>query len=295
MAEEKKELSPFKAKSLQEYFEAVGYELDVQKLNENMKNLTKQTTFGEVDLVTYEGLVQAKIYEYLRFGIARRVYEMMLDQEARRLKKPINQVKISEDDVKLILLEMARAEIDYGLRPLSHTIPVNNQIYIKADGFLFYAKNSGNLKEMQWKDKKESDGSWTSICTVITNDGATYEGIANVVPTGNKMEDPAEKARTKAMRRALRRAFPIGATDEIYDEFEDRPIYSAPAGPQVVDHPADDIQQLLSQTVQQEQSDEQSESVEEKVEQKEQQINEKPKPEMQKKDVKDIKNELFGE
>ncbi|RLI43574.1 hypothetical protein DRO69_09130 [Candidatus Bathyarchaeota archaeon] len=233
MNEIKAEISPLKAKSLDEYFRAIGYELDVQTLKENMKKLTIETVYGLIDLITYDGLVQAKIFEYLKFGTARRVWQMMKKQEPQ----------ITEDDIKQILLEMARMEIEYGLRPITHTIPVAGQVYVKADGYLFYAKKSGKLKNIRWNDKQEDDGSWTANCIVETTDGGTYEGIATIKPTNNRMDDPREKARTKAMRRALRRAFPIGASDEIYDEFENQPVYTDLE----IEEPVSDLKDLVEE------------------------------------------------
>lgn len=232
--EKERTINPFKAESLGQFLQATGYNANIESLQESMKALKHQTTYGEVDLLTYEGLVKAKIYEYIKFGIARRVWQMMVEKDRG----------IKEGDVMLILLEMARMEIDYGLRPIIHVIPVDNQIYVKADGFLYYARNSGKLKTIKWEDKQEDDG-WTSKCIVETDTG-TYEGIASAKPNPKVYsDDPREKARTKAMRRALRRAFPIGASDEIFDEFENKPIYP---NVETVEKPAEDIRELLKET-----------------------------------------------
>ena len=203
------ELNPFKAKDIAEFALAFGKELAVEDINEAMKTLSVKTVHGEITMDKYDKIVTAKIFEYVRYGTARKVWKMMIRQDS----------STTTDDLLTILLECARMEIEFGLRPLVHVIPVAGQPYVKADGYLDYAHRSGKLKEIKWEDT-EKNGAWESKCIVILNDDAQYEGIAIVQPTNNRMDDPREKARTKAMRRALRRAFPIGASDEIYDEFE---------------------------------------------------------------------------
>lgn len=216
----KQELSPFKASNLMEFFSAIGYNVDITKLEDAMKTLKKQTVYGETDLIIYESLIKAKVYEYIKFGVAKRVWDMLEEQAERR---KVAGKSIKDADLLLILLEMARMEVEYGLRPIIHVIPVENQIYVKADGFLYYGKASGNLKSIKWEDQ-EKNGVWYSKCIVETVNG-TYEGIASATPNPRVYtDDPREKARTKAMRRALRRAFPIGAGEEIYDEFDNSPI-----------------------------------------------------------------------
>jgi len=201
-------LNPFKATNIEEFSLAVGKEITTKDIFEAMSQLKVMTIHGEIDMARYDKIVTAKLFEYVKYGIAKRIWKMMQKQDSNA----------NTEDLLTILVECARLEIEYGLRPITHVIPVAGQTYIKADGFLYYAKRSGNLKNITWEDQ-EKDGAWTSKCIVETNDGATYEGVATVRPTRNPMDDPREKARTKAMRRALRRAFPIGASDEIYDEF----------------------------------------------------------------------------
>lgn len=214
------ETNPFKAENLPEFFKLIGYDVNLAQLEEGMKTLKKTTIYGETDLITYESLIKAKVYEYIKFGVAKRVWAMMEEQAERR---HIGGKGLKETDLLLILLEMARMEVEYGLRPIIHVIPVDGQIYVKADGFLYYGKASGNLKNIKWEDV-EKNGVWYSKCIVYTTSGE-YEGIASAKPNPKVYtDDPREKARTKAMRRALRRAFPIGAGDEIYDEFENSPI-----------------------------------------------------------------------
>ena len=202
----KKAISLWQAPTIEVFAEAVGKTLTSAEIQEAMKKLTVKTIYGDIDMAEYDKVVTAKLFEYIKYGVARQVWQMMLRQEKNS----------TSDDLLVILLSMARMEVEYGLRPLEHVIPVAGRLYIKADGYLFYAKRSGNLKSIEWSDTEEN-GTWTSICKVTT-DGGVYEGVAVVQPTRNFADDPREKARTKAMRRALRRAFPIGGSDEIYDE-----------------------------------------------------------------------------
>ena len=203
----KKAISLWQAPTIEVFAEAVGKTLTSAEIQEAMKKLTVKTIYGDIDMAKYDQLVAAKMFEYVKYGIAKRIWKMMQKQDSA----------ITTDDLLTMLLEMSRMEIEYGLRPLMHIIPVAGQLYVKAEGFLYYAKRSGHLKELKWEDE-EKNGVWTSRCMVTTTDGAVFEGIATVHPTSNRMDDPREKARTKAMRRALRRAFPVGGTDEIYDE-----------------------------------------------------------------------------
>lgn len=225
-------ISPFKATNIEEFSLAIGKEMTTKELFDAMSQLKVQTIHGEVNMAQYDRIVTAKLFEYVKYGTAKRIWRMMIKQDPNS----------TTDDLLTILLEMARLEIEYGLRPITHVIPIAGQTYIKADGFLYYAHRSGNLKNITWRDE-EKDGAWTSTCVVETNDGAIYEGVATVRPTRNIMDDPREKARTKAMRRALRRAFPIGASDEIYDEFEKTPFVESK--PVTVDNPVEDLRQLI--------------------------------------------------
>jgi len=202
-------LNPFKAPDFESFAIAIGKKSTLAELNEAMSQLKVQTIYGEINMADFDRIITAKMFEFVKYGTARRVWKMMQKQDP----------STSTDDLLTVLLEMARLEVEYGLRPITHVIPVAGSTYIKADGFLFYAKNSGKLQSIEWDDREEN-GLWTSRCIVTTADGQRYEGIATVAPTRNPMDDPRERARTKAMRRALRRAFPIGATDETFDEFE---------------------------------------------------------------------------
>ena len=198
-----------KAENVNEILDITG--LNAPEVKDALTKIKRNTIYGVVDGYSYETLIKAKIYEYLRLGIARRVFNMMVEQAGRN-----SNVKATTEDLIIILSEMARLEIEYGLKPIIHAIPVANNLYIKADGFLYYAKNSGQLKSMEWEDKELDGGAWQSICRVSLKTGETYEGIATAKPNPRvPSDDPREKARTKAMRRALRRAFAIGASDEL--------------------------------------------------------------------------------
>lgn len=207
-AENAEKKNILKAQNVGELLSITG--LDSPEVKDALTKIKRNTIYGVVDGYSYETLIKAKIYEYLRLGIARRVFNMMVEQAGRNPN-----AKATTEDLIIILSEMARLEIEYGLKPIIHAIPVANTLYIKADGFLYYAKNSGKLKSMKWNDKELENGSWQSECIVELTNGETYDGIAVVQPNPRvPSDDPREKARTKAMRRALRRAFAIGASDE---------------------------------------------------------------------------------
>ena len=189
--------------NLPDFIKATGYMVDIEALAEAKKKMQKQTIYGNVDLNTYDGLIMQKIFEYYKFGVFENITKMMLSQDT----------KTSQNEIKNILLDMARYEIEYGLKPLIHTIPIAKKVYITAEGFLFYAENSGKIKSMEFETKEEK-GLYTTVCTIETTDGRKQQGFATVKPTSNRMDDPAERSRTKAMRRALRRLFPIGALAE---------------------------------------------------------------------------------
>ncbi|APT75044.1 hypothetical protein LN42_00495 [Marinitoga sp. 1137] len=205
--------------SIEEFSKNTGYSIDFKALEEAKKKMKKQTEYGEVELNVYEGLVIQKLFEYFRFGIFDNITKIMKQQDAHT----------SLNEVKMILLEMARYEIEYGLKPLLHTIPIAKKIYITAEGFLYYAQTKGNIKTIDYETSEIKPGLFKTICTVITNDGKTQKGYATVKATGNKMDDPEERSRTKALRRALRRLYPIGAMyEEAYIENEETSIPSIP-------------------------------------------------------------------
>ncbi|MGC9218690.1 MAG: hypothetical protein ACP5G8_04725 [Athalassotoga sp.] len=209
MTEEKKELTIWNAKTIDEFLSVLGEKMDLEAFEEAKKKLMIPTMYGEVDLATYDSLVTAKLFQYFQYGVAYRVAKMMKSQDAN----------VDGNDTKIVLLEMARLEIEYGLRPITHVLPVGGSTYIKADGYLFYGKRSGKLRGLKYEEQEEK-GVWTARCIVETSDGV-YDGIATESPNGNRMNDPREKARTKSMRRALRKAFPIGASDEPFTDIEE--------------------------------------------------------------------------
>jgi len=209
MTEEKKELTIWNAKTIDEFLSVLGEKMDLEAFGEAKKKLMIPTMYGEVDLATYDSLVTAKLFQYFQYGVAYRVAKMMKSQDAN----------VDGNDTKIVLLEMARLEIEYGLRPITHILPVGGSTYIKADGYLFYGKRSGKLRGLKYEEQEEK-GVWTTRCIVETSDGV-YDGIATESANGNRMNDPREKARTKSMRRALRKAFPIGASDEPLTDIEE--------------------------------------------------------------------------
>jgi len=209
---EKNNLNLLKAANVNEMLSIVG--LDDPAVKDALVKLKRSTIYGTIDGYTYEMLIKAKIYEYLRLGIARRIYNMMVEQASRN-----SNLKATNEDLLIMLSEMARLEIEFGLKPIIHVIPVANQPYVKADGYLYYAKQSKQLKGMVWEDKELDGGGWQSVCRITLVTGETYEGIASAKPNPRvPSDDPREKARTKAMRRALRRAFAIGVSDEPLEE-----------------------------------------------------------------------------
>ncbi len=224
-----KEVTIWSAKTIDEFVGALGETVDLDSLKEAKKKLVIKTLYGDVDMQTYDALVASKLYSYFQYGVAYRVAKMMKEQSK----------DVDTNDIKVVLLEMARLELEYGLRPITHVIPVNKSTYIKADGYLFYGKNSGKLKSIKYEED-EKNGVWTTKCVLETTDG-TFDGIATVRPTGARMDDPREKARTKSMRRALRKAFPIGASDEPLEEIS--PVAEVSEIQSV--EPIEDLSQLI--------------------------------------------------
>lgn len=209
MVEEKKEMTIWNAKTIDDFLGVLGEKIDLTAFEEAKKKLVITTIYGDVTLATYDALVATKLFQYFQYGVAYRVGKMMKSQDGN----------VDANDTKIVLLEMARLEIEYGLRPITHTLPVGGSTYIKADGYLFYGRRTGKIKSLKYEEHEEK-GSWTTRCVVETTDGI-YDGIAAESPNGNKMNDPREKARTKSMRRALRKAFPIGASDEPLTDIEE--------------------------------------------------------------------------
>ncbi|MEM2125633.1 MAG: hypothetical protein QXQ53_04480 [Candidatus Methanosuratincola sp.] len=206
----------------------VGTPIELEAIDAAHK-LKLSTAMGAVSLVEFEQLVKAKLAEYIRFGVARRTWQIMTDQAARSSHKTP-----SMDDLKLILLEMARQEVKYGLLPLYHTIPIDGKLYVTADGYRYYAEHSGKLKSISWERVKEGDVDVVR-CRVTRTDGAEFLGEAFVDNKRSPNDDPVERARTKSMRRALRRAFPVGMDAEPLEYgaletevFEDIPFAQLP-------------------------------------------------------------------
>ena len=80
-----------------------GEEIEVREL-EVASKIRVSTIYGEVTLQDFEDLVRAKINEYAKFGIARRVWDMMQEQQRLANEKGKNK-QYTTDDLKLILLE----------------------------------------------------------------------------------------------------------------------------------------------------------------------------------------------
>ena len=189
--------------NFEEFAKVSGLTVDIEALVEAKKKMQKQTIYGNVDLNTYDGMILQKLFEYYKFGTFENVTKMMLNQDN----------KTSQNEIKNILLEMAKYEIEYGLKPMIHMIPIAKKLYITAEGFLFYAENSGKIKSIDFNVEFDK-GIYRAKCIIETTDGRKQEGYATAKPTSNRMDDPEERSRTKAMRRALRRLFPIGALAE---------------------------------------------------------------------------------
>jgi len=232
----KKEVTIWNAKNFDEFLGVLGEKVDLNAFTEMKKKLTVSTMYGEVDLNTYDALVATKLFQYFQYGIAYRVGKMIKKQDSNA----------DGNDIKIVLLEMARLEVEYGLRPITHILPVGGSTYIKADGYLFYGKRSGKIKSMRYEEHEEK-GAWTTKCIVETTDG-TFDGVTTERANNNRMSDPREKARTKSMRRALRKAFPIGAGDEPLIDVEES-IVARPSEqvqpPIKIDKPISDLSELV--------------------------------------------------
>ena len=162
------------------------------------------TVFGEVNLYEFELLVKSRVLHYVRTGIG------------ASIKK-----KTGLESMELLraLVEFARYEIMYGLRPLIHTDYIKDQIYVKAEGFLYYGWDKLEyLKFEVLKDEK------TVSIKCVAKRKDSFEIVGEDVAPANVLQDTQmlEKSKTRAMRRALRRLFPIG-TDELPEDIPSAP------------------------------------------------------------------------
>lgn len=175
-------------------------------MDEETKELTKRlkqhTVYGDLTLYEFELLIKNRVIFYIRTGIAKTV-ENKIKQQVGPNYQPEMTLRA--------LLDFARYEILYGLQPLIHTDWIRETIYIKADGYLYYAKDK--LKSLRW-EVENRDG--ITVVRCYASDG-NMEVVGEEYLQGKVDSNTLEKAKTKSMRRALRRLFPIGG-DELYDE-----------------------------------------------------------------------------
>lgn len=184
------------------------------------------TIYGEVTLAEYEALLLYKIFSYTRLGIAHLVADKIREQHQARIKKYGGQPYDKETLRKrtfVVLWEMAQKEVQYGLRPLEHMAVVAEQVFIKRDGWLYYAHTSGKLKDVRFeimKDgRKDGDNVWIVKCTIERTDGRKFEGIGEADPGNVHSKNAIEKmAYTRAFREAAKYAFPLGADIEEAEE-----------------------------------------------------------------------------
>ncbi len=200
---------------------------DLPNVLKGVQERVKITTiYGEVTLAEYEALLLYKIYSYTRLGIAHLVADKIREQHQARIRKYGGQPYDKETLRKrtfVVLWEMAQKEVQYGLRPLEHMAVVAEQVFIKRDGWLYYAHTSGKLKDIRFevmKDgRKDGDNVWMVKCTIERTDGRKFEGIGEADPGNVHSKNAIEKmAYTRAFREAAKYAFPLGADIEEAEE-----------------------------------------------------------------------------
>lgn len=175
-----------------------------------MEKVKVSTFYGELSMFEIQELIKAKLLEYIYLGTAHRIQKEVLKQNAQATR----------EEILSLTLEMARYEILYGLRPFAHTLPIAGKVYVTADGYTYYAKPY--LKSIKYDIHREN-GNVTVTCVATDINGMTAEGTVTVPETPkNSMDDPLERAKTKARRRALRILFPIGSGED-FDEFSNKP------------------------------------------------------------------------
>lgn len=175
-----------------------------------MEKVRVNTFYGELNMFEIQELIKVKLLEYIYLGTAHRIQKEVLKQIPQATR----------EEILSLTLEMARFEVLYGLRPFSHTLPIAGKVYVTADGYAYYAKPY--LKTIKYDIQKEN-GHITVTCTATDINGVSAEGTVTV-PEAPKtaMDDPLERAKTKARRRALRVLFPIGSGED-FDEFTGKP------------------------------------------------------------------------
>lgn len=207
------ELENTKAKELKETFEtfalrALTIDDEIKPVYEKQKI---QTVYGEMNLYEFELTVKARTIHYIRTGIALTIRK---------------KTGLEGGELLRALVEFARFEVLYGLRPLIHTDFIKDQIYVKAEGFLYYGWDK--LEYLKFETTKTDDKTVCVRC--IAKRMGSFEIVGEDIAPLNVLQDTQllEKSKTRAMRRALRRLFPIG-TDEV--PMEDIP--SAPTNHKV--------------------------------------------------------------
>lgn len=187
--------------------------VDMEVLTEAQNRIKVETINGPVNLREYDSFINSTLAKYFKYETAYKVLSLMKKQAKG---------EVARYDVMSVLTEMARLEVEHGLKPIVHVIPVENNTYIKADGYLYYGKRTGKLLSLEWKTEGKE-----TICIVKYYEKdptgkiniSQMEGTAQIKENKNSWaDDPVEKAKTVSMRRALRKAFPIGANDEPSEE-----------------------------------------------------------------------------
>lgn len=201
------EIETKETKELKETFEtfalrALAIDEEIRPVYEKQR---LQTIFGEANLYEFELMVKARTIHYIRTGIA------------LTIKKKTG---LEGGELLRALVEFARYEVLYGLRPLIHTDFIKDQIYVKAEGFLYYGWDK--LEFLRFEVSKIDEKTVTIRCIAKRKDA--FEITGEDIAPSNVLQDTQllEKSKTRAMRRALRRLFPIG-TDEVQEEIQQSP------------------------------------------------------------------------
>lgn len=194
-------------KALKETFEtfalrALTIDDEIKPVYEKQKI---QTVYGEANLYEFELMVKARTIHYIRTGIA-----LMIRKKTG----------LEGSELLRALVEFARYEVLYGLRPLIHTDFIKDQIYVKAEGFLYYGWD--RLEYLKFETTKTDDKTVCVRCIAKRKD--SFEIVGEDIAPLNVLQDTQllEKSKTRAMRRALRRLFPIG-TDELPEDIPSAP------------------------------------------------------------------------
>jgi len=141
---------------------------------------------------------------------------------------------------------LAEYEVRYGLKPMIHVVLIDGYPYVTAEGYRYWGRESGIVKRISVSEPQfdEKHKMWVVRCEVETANGETFSDIGKCRIDEPTRADPIDMARTRAIRRTLRLAVPLGLDEEEDRAFSESFNNGVATPVQVPEKPARNLQEL---------------------------------------------------